>query len=182
MVVLAVCSLASAGFVFTAGDGFNPNGSINAGVVGTVNVLVDADLISAWSIGGISVDAGTLTIGTVNALAAKGISSPGDQKDGSESGIFIFQAKGTLDVGVPLVADSVLYSFTVNTAGLADGTIITINDVTTGTNPFGMPPFPMTTTVDGATADMGAMSFSVVPEPLTLGLLGLGGLFLRRRK
>ena len=43
------------------------------------------------------------------------------------------------------------------------------------------------TTLVGMTADwgseeIGALSITVVPEPITMALLGLGGLFLRRRK
>ena len=34
----------------------------------------------------------------------------------------------------------------------------------------------------GANIDLGSVAYSVIPEPMTMGLLGVGALFLRRRK
>ena len=57
----------------------------------------------------------------------------------------------------------VLFTFVVDTTGLTVGDILTL------------------TTLDGGFNELGTTDI-VIPEPMTMGLLGLGGLFLRRRK
>jgi hypothetical protein len=73
-------------------------------------------------------------------------------------------------VGAYVTGD--LVSFTV--VGVA-GDVITINDLYGGALPSKV------TYGDGSMASLTGMSTTLVPEPMTMALLGLGGLFVRRR-
>jgi len=52
---------------------------------------------------------------------------------------------------------------------------VVINGLSAGTN-------DMVLDTDGSAGASDTLAITVLPEPMTIGLLGLGGLFLRRRK
>ena len=49
-------------------------------------------------------------------------------------------------------------------------------------DPTGQLGLPASVILQSGPVDMPELAFTVIPEPMTLALLGLGGLFLRRRK
>ena len=121
--------------------------------------------------------------GDLNTILTGGIPKTGNVYDPAQMGIAIGPVEGfTATAGPYMVDDMVLYDFSFTT-GLA-GTVITLDDVQlTGTPPWGGAPIGYDTKINGQTTiNMEAAAFDVVPEPMTLALLGLGGLFIRRRK
>ncbi len=78
------------------------------------------------------------------------------------------------------------FSFTINNnPGLAGSTFM-LNDLNNvnfvWTSPAGWTGIAGITQVDLAATDMAGLNFKIVPEPMTLALLGLGGLILHRRR
>lgn len=81
---------------------------------------------------------------------------------------------------IPLAYNSgVLYSFTLHIPDLPGSTIITI---TTMSDDIDYLPAYYQDTTGYIEENFGALTLHVVPEPITMALLGLGGLLLRRRK
>ena len=90
---------------------------------------------------------------------------------------------GGTAVGAP--AGSVVYSFMYHVPEVEPSTEITIASLNTGFDPMIMKEI-MTNLTDLAGGDsvnvLAPLVLHVIPEPMTIALLGLGGLFLRRRK
>jgi hypothetical protein len=170
--------------------------SVQENSTATVNVVADFD-VAGLSIGAIAVTgtgaAGASPGSLVTNLTWGSPVQHGTAKDGSVNGIYIWQVTGSLaaETGkdIPVSAGTAVYSFTVQTG--AAGTSLYVDDWM-GTNPFGGAPFPVATEIGGyaagttdavsAVLNLSGLQLSVVPEPMTVVLLGLGGLFLRRRK
>jgi len=174
MIVALVGTVACAGTI-----SFSGAATIDENSIATITVIAD-EASFGIALGAIALDMGSATVGTLNG-AYSALANDGSQKDGSVNGIQIFQVSGTAPTGVTVAAGQALYSFTIDSTGLALGDVITISEWT-GMNPFGMPPFPVDSKLNGVTAGLGSLAVTVVPEPMTMALLGLGGLFLRRRK
>ena len=173
MIVALIGTVASAGIVFS-GDLTIPEDTVQA-------YTIVADIAAEnMNVGAIALDKGSALVGTLNALFTT-VNDPGQQKDGSVNGIYIFQINATAPTGITVDAGQVLYSFTIDSTGLDVGDIITISEWI-GDNPFGMPPFPVSSFFNGDAADLASLAVEVIPEPMTIALLGLGGLFIRRRK
>ena len=112
-----------------------------------------------------------------------GVPNAGTVYDPAEGGVCIGPVEGSTEMAGPyMVDDMVVYTFTLTTG--EDGTTVTFDDVqVTGEPPWGGPPIGYNTKLNGTTTiNMDAVVYDVVPEPMTIALLGLGGLFLRRRK
>ena len=88
----------------------------------------------------------------------------------------IMRASGNAAVGTEAAANTVLYSFNVTVSGNG-----TVSPVMLPTDVFstmtGPPPYGYWF---GAAITQNALT--IIPEPMTIALLGLGGLLLRRRK
>ena len=100
-----------------------------------------------------------------------------------------------LDGDLTAAVDGLISAYAAANPGFNDGgsTEIWFAEYFDGTAPPGTPPpvtgvlttFDVSGTVEVYLMDpelSGVMSAAVIPEPITLSLLGLGGLFLRRRK
>lgn len=130
--------------------------TINVG--DTITISVVSDSTAAYGAWLEPLDNGVGTFGGLVKLAAAGA-------DASMDGVsyapwWTFEAKSFNPAAPIVVGDHFTIDFTGSAEGVASLTLYEF---------------------DGATP-IQTVDISVVPEPMTLGLLGLGGLFLRRRK
>jgi len=173
MLVALIGTVASAGIMYSGAN------TIALNSTGTISIIADV-AAQSMNVGAIALNKGSAKIGTLDA-AFSTVNQPGVQKDGTKNGIWIFQVNATAPSGTTVAAGQSLYTFTIDPTGLAVGDVITISQWT-GTNPFGGAGFPVNTKFNGQSATLGSFDVTVVPEPITVALLGLGGLFIRRRK
>ena len=171
VIVLAFVSTASAASVrFEVAPGtptFGGGGSYSFGQVITINLIADF-AVQSFSVS-IAGNYGTaVAAGPVNADFVV-FPNSGTMNTG---GNLITGATGAVAFGSPNVdAEEILYSFDYLVPHLPYSTNIVIDDV------------GFVSILGGGTSIDDVDAFVVhTPEPMTIGLLGLGGLFLRRRK
>lgn len=176
MLVFGLVSVASAGDLTVVGDGTSGSITVNPYEVITVELIATnwgltgpADAFSLLSIGAIT-GAGTASAPAFHAELTNLPVLGTLVNDGTNMivGIEAGTAMGDLD-GIP--DGDAAYSFTLDVGGIGTYIIDLMNTTVAGA--FSPEPLPLA---------ISALEVNVVPEPMTLGLLGLGGLFLRRRK
>jgi len=166
--VLSMATMANAGLVLST----TSTGPLNVGDTTTLSVGTDAEISPGvgegyWAIGSLTVNG--MTTGGVSLYPTEGGIAIFDDAVTSgvvlpegENGVWGMIALGTL-ASVPIGGIYDEITFTCN--GPVD-TVVTLY-------------FSETTEVWTAVS---SVTISQVPEPITMALLGLGGLFLRRRK
>ena len=181
MAVAANASTSSVWFEVDAQDA--ASGYLPSDII-TINLVADFDVgsisLSIGADGGAAEAVGTLhpglSIGTVPYYAGTLY---------NDLGILIIGIGGgmaTSESAIP--AGQVLYSFEFHVPDVQESTTIIIDDVT-GTNPLGGAPLGTAVADKNYSiylTDVGSLAIHVIPEPMTMSLLVLGGLFLRRRK
>jgi hypothetical protein len=160
-----------------ANGGFSPGEEIKINVIASFEIIsfgLDVRVLNGYGEvlhtgvfipDGSIYDAGTLDIEIFDTLPNAGLVV-------NEGETLLTGARGAIFGGPPLPAGEYIYSFTYVMPDLEDSIAITIKSA-------------------GTVVFLGAESESVTevadlvihtPEPITIALLGLGGLFLRRRK
>ncbi len=166
-------------------DGVGPSGGILApftGYTGQVfydddNQISDTSFRLSISIVGYT----SFNIGTVATHLDESPFTNGIKYDPANTGMSIGKVEGySLTEGPYMVDNDVVYTFSFTTGAI--GSTITLDDVAIGgTPPWGGAPIGYDTRINGTTIiDMAPATYSV-PEPVTVVLLGLGGLLIRRR-
>ena len=168
MIVLAVASMAVATPVLPL---FTIIGS--GGGVYTIEMTAPGLQVYGLNIPALSVDTGTLAVGTVSSDF--NVST----NDGTLAGGDITGIGGTASGATgPNFALADLYTFTVTSATAP----LTATLAGIPAMPFlGSPQLTYYDGSAGVNVDIAGV-YQIVPEPMTIALLGLGGLFLRRRK
>ena len=179
LLVLAMASAASASAIWLEVDPQDAKDSYQYSDVITINVV--ADFAVAGMTTNIGADNGTAqAVGTLHPNLMTGLNYAGDLVNAG--GVLIKNIAGAAAFGAPAApAGAVLYTFEFHVPDVEDSTYITIDDITDYTTSP-----PMSTTANSSDfsvylTDMGSVTIHV-PEPMTIALLGLGGLFLRRRR
>lgn len=188
--VLAMASVASAASVWFVVDPLDAKDHYTPSDIIKINVLAD------FEVRGFNVMAMVANDGTAeNNAQEDGLGlHPNFLQEPEKNGtimntpldggvLLIYDISGTVPYGAPLVpVEAVLYSFEFHVPYVDDSTWITIDDYTDNS---ALPPI-YTTVFDAYyvinISDIGPAMIHVIPEPITIVLLGLGALFLRRRK
>lgn len=96
--------------------------------------------------------------------------------------ILIELMSGNVNFGSPAVPAGAIATMVFHVPELESSTYITLDDLVD----MAHQPFPYSTNVMfddySSVADIGELVIHVIPEPMTIALLGMGGLFLLRRR
>ena len=164
-IVLLMASVATAGNVWLVA----PSGDILVNTAVTIDVVADTGVFNMMS-ANILATVGAASAPSSHALFTGAFDTDGFIQNDGVSLITGISLSCLMDFVTNVPAGQVLYSFTYTTpsvvgvVGITAGNVnIAYNDWSNGTS-------------------MGGTSINVVPEPMTIALLGLGGMFLRRRK
>jgi hypothetical protein len=171
LILLLVLGMATAANAASANLYLHHNGSATApqSVIGTtitVDLKMNVDISQINNVDfGLGTATGTLSTGSW--YTAGSVSSPGTISGGDIVDAYWNKAGG----GADYAKDTVFYSFTVAVTG--GGTLVPImNAGDVATKGF----------TSYTAAENTYTPLTILPEPMTIALLGLGGLFLRRRR
>ncbi len=172
LLVFGMATTANAAIVSFSADAYTPGGTINI-TMSSDEVIVAASLALIHDNG----FGGTAVVGSWDAKFVTFDNGYNGGPFGYGIGDLIM-ASGAITPGLP--ATGLLYTYTYDVPSTASGVItFSIYDLAA------MGTTSSITYMDGEVATellLDGMEFTSVPEPMTIVLLGLGGLFLRRRK
>ena len=174
VLVVGLCSGARGTVVSVTSGGSSDVQVASAGDAITVDLTVDFACSGIYQVDFVS--SGLALIEGVGSWVSPMDTYGGGAADnGTLQGGNIMDAYGeTLNGATDVSAGTVLYSFDVTVNG--DGAVVpqmSVNDFAFQT----VPPYGY----DGSQLTMSDLTVSIVPEPITIALLGLGCLFVRRR-
>ncbi len=167
-----------------------------AGAVVTINITSDTSSILSYAVsitetttsaaGDLTASAGAAFHANYNFNVSTGIlrNAMTNFGAGTPRYMLIDRATANQNPSNPVAAGLVLYSFEVlipADAVFCDTFTITAALGQPTVSPPGQPPYGHAFDA-GAIATTNALTLHVIPEPMTIALLGLGGLLLRRRK
>jgi len=190
MLVLAMASMANGKMLYyTCPTGtWNATNSwydVDKDTAITLNIRGDYDA-TGFGVGAVKVtstqgsDFSAVTLGTVNA--GFDLSKiPGIVRSGASYGVYITGVSGTRNVTSALVAANSMFATISMTTGSTKDDKIYLDDYL-GTVWGGSSKITSTDGTALASPAMSVITLNIIPEPMTVLLLGLGGLFLRRRK
>ncbi|MHC4122091.1 MAG: PEP-CTERM sorting domain-containing protein [Planctomycetota bacterium] len=176
LLMLAMASYASAAAVWLQVDPGDAKSSYAPSDIITIELVADF-AVAGVHIGQIN---GLPTAGPINGFHTNFTAAPNSPGTLVNDGVALIT---NIDFGVAVggtapAAGATLWSFEYHVPDLPESSYITIDDYTL------MPTYTAINNADYSIylSDVGPLEIHVTPEPMTIALLGLGGLFLRRRK
>ena len=162
LILMLVFGLASSASALTVT--LDPSGNQGDTAAGVQSLDVVSDSILPYEYFLTSMD---ITYGDITSIAVQ--TAAGDDATatnlGPMAGYAMVWSVNALDTGEPFnTVPGVHFTASVNFTGAADGEDLTIE------------------LLNGALQTLDSVTYEGVPEPMTIALLGLGGLLLRRRK
>ena len=171
-VSLMMTSVASAGLVWLEIYGVGTSGDVVAGSDITLNIVADTGVFNMMS-ANILATVGAASVPSSHALFTGAFDSDGFIQNNGVSLITGISLSCIMDFVTNVPAGEVLYSFTYTVPDAAGTSVdITAGNVNIAYNDWG----------EGTSMGAATLNIVPVPEPMMIALLGLGGLFLRRRK
>ena len=184
LVILGTASWANAARVDFYYDGSRGTATATPGSTVTIEFIAESMLAANFNVGAVTVSPNiTVFQGEFNPKYTENV-SVGELKDGTVNNIVLFGLSASTED--PPAAGEWLYRFDIILpSDLSNTNPVVINDWA-GANPFGGTPFPVATVIDAGATGSGSVSdvgsLTITPEPMTIVLLGLGGLVLLRKR
>ena len=175
--VLGIASLATAAMSFTDNSDLNPGNGISLGVDIAAAGSTEYGLYMVWADSTVAtVSAGTVLLG--NASSDKTVYDDGYGGTVYATTYYLYPAM----TNAGLATDG---SISANFGGIGDTGGIALNGqaMTFSVDALKAGTITLYESFDGAEGNWSALdTITIVPEPATMALLGLGGLLLRRKK